>query len=442
MKTEKRYEVYHMNIYNLVSFLGIFILLGLAWILSENKKVINWRVIAFGILFQFIFALFIFYLPAGINLFKIINNIVITVLNSAASGAQFVFGRLALPPGMVDENGNTSLGFILAFQAFPAIIFFSALMSILYYLHIIPLVIKGFAFIFTKLMRISGVESLCTTSNIFVGIESIFTIKPHLAETTDSELFTILTASMSTVASNVLAIYVFSLQKQFPLIAGHLISASFLSAPAALMVSKLMIPEIARPKTLGENIQPYYEKNNNLFTAIINGANAGVRLIVGIVALLVAVISLVALTDLCLNGIGKIVGLPIELSLAKLLGYLFYPLTIIIGIPIEDAGIISQIIGERSIITEVAAYQHLASAIENGLIHNPRSIIITTYALCGFAHVASLAIFVGGITTLIPGKLQILSKLGFRGLLAATISCLLTACIAGTLATTGSLLFE
>jgi CNT family concentrative nucleoside transporter len=431
-----------MSIYNLVSFLGIFILLGLAWSLSNNKRIINWRVILWGISFQFLIALFIFYLPAGIHVFKIINNIVIAGLNSANAGARFIFGRLALPPGMIDEEGNTSLGFILAFQAFPTIIFFSALMAILYYLHIIPVIIRGFAFVFTKLMRISGAESLCTISNIFFGIESVFTIKPHIDDMTESEFFTILTASMSTVASNVLAIYVFSLQNQFPQIAGHLISASFLSAPAAVMISKLMIPEIALPKTLGENIQPYYKKEPNLFTAIINGANSAIKLIVGIVTLLIAVISLVALIDLCLSGIGKIVGFPIDLSLRKLLGYLFYPLTIILGIPLQDAGIVSQIIGERAIVTEVTAYQHLAVAIENGLIHNPRSIIITTYALCGFAHVASMAIFVGGIATLIPNKLPVLTKIGFKGLIAATFACLLTACIAGIFATDSSILFH
>jgi CNT family concentrative nucleoside transporter len=431
-----------MNIYNLISFLGIFILMGLAWILSSNKRIINWRVILWGIAFQFLFALFIFHLPIGINLFKAINDAVVAILDSASAGAQFIFGRLALPPGMMDKNGNSSLGFFLAFQAFPTIIFFSALMSILYYLNIIPVIIRGFAFLFTKLMKISGAESLCATSNIFVGIESIFTIKPHLHDMTVSELFTILTVSMSTVASNVLAIYVFSLQNQFPLIAGHLVSASFLSAPAALIMSKLMIPEVHSPKTLGENIQPYYEKENNLFTAIINGANAGVKFIVGIVALLIAVISLVALIDLCLTNIGGIFGTDIDLSLKRVLGYLFYPLTLILGIPLKDVGVISQIIGERSIVTEVAAYQSLALAIENGVIQHPRSIIITSYALCGFAHVASMAIFIGGISALMPAKLPILTKIGFKALIAATFACLMTACIAGIFATDSSILFH
>jgi CNT family concentrative nucleoside transporter len=431
-----------MSIYNLISFLGLFILMFLAWILSANKKIINWRVLVWGITFQLLFALFIFHLPVGIKFFNLINDIVIAILDSASAGAKFIFGRLALPPGTTDETGNTSLGFFLAFQAFPTIIFFSALMSILYYFNIIPGIIRGFAYLFTKLMKISGSESLCTTSNIFVGIESAFTIKPHLSEMTRSELFTILTAAMSTVASNVLALYVFSLQSQFPLIAGHLVSASFLSAPAALMISKIMMPEIEHPKTLGENIHPYYEKEQNLFTAVINGANSGVKFIVGIVALLIAVISIVALIDLCLRGIGGIFGVEEYLSIKKILGYLFYPLTLLLGIPIDDATVVSQIIGERSVVTEVSAYQSLALAIDKGLIQNPRSIIITTYALCGFAHIASMAIFVGGIAALIPDKLNILTKIGFKALVAATLACLMTACIAGIFTTESSILFK
>lgn len=433
-----------MDIYNLVSFVGIFVLIGVAWLLSTEKRNMNWRVIIWGILLQLFLALFIFIFPVGSKIFLFLNDMVIKVLDSSMAGAKFVFGRLALPPGQVNEAGEKSIGFILAFQAFPTIIFFSSLISILYYFNIIQWIIKGFAYAFTKLMRLSGAESLCTASNIFVGIESTLTIKPYLEKMTLSELCTILTAGMATVASNVLAIYIFSLQEQFPTIAAHLISASLLSAPAALVMSKIIIPESEKPETLGEHVEVHYEKETNVFESIINGANSGVKLIVGIVALLIAVLGLVALLDLILGALGgkinALIGININWSLKGLLGYLFYPFTLILGIPPSDATIIAQIIGERAVLTEVPAYQHLATIMSENLLKHPRSAVIATYALCGFAHVASMAIFVGGIAALAPGKRQILAKVGFRALIASTLACLMTATVAGTFFISSSLL--
>ena len=428
-----------MELYNLVSFAGIFILLGIAWLFSNDRKRMNWHVIGWGIAIQLIFALFIFTIPAGSKLFLSINNIAVRILETASEGAKFVFGPLALPPGT-----KGSFGFILAFQAFPTIIFFSALVSILYFYNILPTIIRWFAWVFTKLMRISGAESLCASSNIFVGVESAFTIRPHIEKMTRSELCTVLTAGMATVASNVLALYVFTLQAQFPTIAGHLISASFLSAPAALVTSKILFPESQTPKTLGESIRVHYEKENNIFESVINGAQAGVKVIVGIVALLIAVLGLVALADLILGGVGgkinSILDINIDWSFKGLLGYLFYPFTLIIGIPYSDAGIISKIIGERMVLTEVASYQDLAAAIASDALKHPRSAVITSYALCGFAHVASMAIFVGGVSALAPKRTQTLSRIAIRALVAATFACLLTACVAGTFFTKGSIL--
>jgi len=430
-----------MDIYNLVSFAGIFILIGFAWVLSADKRNMNWRVIGWGIGLQILIALFIFVVPAGSELFLVVNEIVVQVLDSASAGAKFVFGRLALAPGQVSETGEESLGFILAFQAFPTIIFFSALIAILYYVGIMPLIIRAFAYVFTKLMRISGAESLVAASNIFVGIESTLTVKPHLARMTRSELCTILTAGMATVASNVLALYVFSLKAVFPTIAGHLVSASLLSAPAALAMSKIILPEGESPETLGVHVRPFYERERSLFEAIINGANAGVKMIVGIVALLIAVLGLVALVDLFLTGLGtKIFSLETELSLRTICGYIFYPFTIVLGVPPSDAGTVSRIIGERLIVTEVVAYNDLATALKENLLQHPRSAVITTYALCGFAHVASMAIFVGGICALAPERSRNIAGVALRALLAATLACLLTACVAGTFFIKGSIL--
>jgi len=433
-----------MDIYNLVSFAGIFILIGFAWVLSANKRNMNWRVIGWGIGLQILIAIFIFVVPIGAKLFLVVNDVVVQVLDSASAGAKFVFGRLALAPGQVNEKGEESLGFILAFQAFPTIIFFSALIAILYYIGLMPLIIRAFAYVFTKLMRISGAESLVSASNIFVGIESTLTVKPYLSRMTRSELCTILTVGMATVASNVLALYVFSLKKVFPTIAGHLVSASFLSAPAALAMAKIILPEAEQPETLGIHVKPFYEKENSLFEAIINGANAGVKMIVGIVALLIAVLGLVALVDLCLASLGARVNLLFgfegQWSLKAICGYLFYPFTIILGVPLSDAGTVSRIIGERVIVTEVVAYNDLATALQENLLQHERSAVITTYALCGFAHLASMAIFVGGVCALAPDRTRNIGGVALRALLAATLACLLTACVAGTFFNKGSIL--
>ncbi len=432
-----------MDTYNLVSFSGLFILLFLAWVISRfvfgHTQKINWHLLGWGVGLQLFFALFIFVVPAGVSIFQAVNDLAVKVLAASAKGAQFAFGPLALPPGT-----EGSIGFIFAFQALPTILFFSALVAMLYYFGILPFIIQVFAKIFTRLMRISGAESLCAASNIFVGVESAFTVRPHIDEMTHSELCTILTAGMATVASNVLALYVFTLYSTFPSIAGHLISASFLSAPAALVMSKLFLPETGTPKTLGKSVNVHYDRDNNLFEAIINGANSGLKAIFSIVALLIAVLGIVALADLILNGMAGLVnqwaGTNMEWSLTGILGYLFYPFTLIIGIPIEDAGVVSKIIGERIILTEVASYQDLAKALaDNTLVHG-RSAVVTAYALCGFAHVASMAIFVGGISALAPGRTPDISAVGIRALLASTFACLMTACVAGTFYTQSSLL--
>ena len=286
-----------MGIYNLISFVGIFALMVAAWIFSKNRRNINWRVVFWGIVLQLLFALFIhsrpenlalegkdekwplsislqeatgfspwsfiFHIPAGLFLFNWVNDIVVKVLSFANSGMYFVFGPLAVSPGATGPAGEKSLGFILVFQALPAVIFFSALMAILYHIGLMQKIVKVFSWVFTRLMRISGAEALCTSSNIVVGIESVFTIRPYIEEMTSSELCMILTAGMATIASTVMAVYVGFLYQEFPTIAGHLVSASILSAPAAIVMSKLLYPEDRHPKTLGKVVEAHYEKSSS-----------------------------------------------------------------------------------------------------------------------------------------------------------------------------------
>ncbi len=424
-----------MTHYNIISFFGLFVLMGVAWLFSSDKKNMNWRAILWGTAFQFAIAAFVFLVPIGTDIFLFVNKSVIKFLDSAFKGAEFVFGPLAIPPGETGEGGQKSLGFILAFQGLPTIIFFAAFISILYFFGIMQVIIRGFAYAFAKLMKLSGAESLSAASNIFVGIESALTIKPYLEKMTKSELCLVLTAGTATIASSILATYVYILQNQIPTIAGHLVSASLISAPAAIVMAKIVEPEKDEPETLGERVEPYYEKDRNFFTAIINGANSGVKMIVGIVALLIAVVSLVALANQIVGLLGDLInwifGTEIDLSLEKILGYVFYPFTLLIGIPLEDAAKMSEIIGERIIVTELVSYQDLAEAINRGQITNPRSMVVGAYALCGFAHFASIAIFTGGISALVPNKTKVLTSVALKALFAAVLATLATACVAG-----------
>ena len=249
---------------------------------------------------------------------------------------------------------------------------------------------------------------------------------------------------MGTIASTVLALYVFYLQGQLPTIAGHLISASFLSAPAAVVMAKLIYPETEKPKTLGVDVKPHYEREDNLIMAIINGAMSGLKYLGGIVTLLLAFIGIVALLDLILGWFGGSLnnwfGWNFDWSISTILGYISYPFTILLGVPPSDALEIAKLIGERTVVTEIPSYQHLSKLMADGVLVHPRSAIIASYALCGFAHIASLAIFVGGIGALVPERLKDLSRMGFRALLAATLACLMTGAVAGAFFTSGSIL--
>jgi CNT family concentrative nucleoside transporter len=420
---------------NLISFIGIFVLMLVAWIFSTDRRNINWRVIFWAISFQFIFAAIIFWLPFGMQIFRYLNDVVLTMLSFAKEGIYYLFGPLALSPGEIGAKGEKSLGFILAIQALPTIVFFSGLMAFLYHIRLMPLIVRGFSFIFTKLMHISGAESLCASSNIFVGIESTFTIRPYIDSMTRSELCTILTAGMATIASSVLALYVSFLKNNFPFIAGHLISASILSAPAAIVMSKILYPENEKPPTLGKIVKNDYQRAASWIEAIIKGSMEGIKLIVGIVALLLTFLGFLAMLNWGLSKLGiyldSLVRIQVDFSLQNLLGYIYRPFAFIIGVPLKDIIPVSKLLAERMIVTELVAYQHLDGLISSGILKDSRSITIVSYALCGFAHIASLAIFVGGISALAPKRTKDLAKLGFRALFAATLACLMTASIAG-----------
>ncbi len=410
-----------MTIYNLISLVGIFVLMFLAWLVSKNRRNVNWRLIFWGVAFQLAFAGFVFLVPGGRQGLWACGQAVTKLIESGNVGSEFVFGDLAKP------TGGKSIGFILAFQGFPVIIFFSAMMAVLYYLRIMPVIVRGFAWFFARAMRVSGAESLYTASQIFGGVEAATTIRPYLGSMTNSELHCLMTAGLATVAVNVLVVYIMFLDKVFVDIAGHLVCASILGAPAALIAAKLVWPEDGVPETLGHIPPITYKPGDGLTDSIINGSMDGVKLIVGIVALLIAFLGLLALVNSILSFIvGK--------NLQELLGYVFWPLSLIMGVPPEDARKVGELLGLRAIATEIPSYQQLAELIRQGKIQE-RSALITAYSLCGFAHVASVAIYIGGTAALVPQRRSDLAKVAWRALIAGTIASLMIGAVVGTVYT-------
>jgi concentrative nucleoside transporter, CNT family len=414
-----------------VSAIGFVVLTGLAWLCSGNRRAIAWRTVVWGLGLQLLIGLLVFRLPGSRQLFLWLNAAVLALLDSSKSGTRFILGPLAADPG---EPG--SIGFILAFQVLPVVIFFSAFTAVLYYLRLLQPVVWLFARIFHRTLGISGAEALYGASQIFVGIESALMVRPYLERMTKSEFLMLLTTGMCNVASSTLGLYVAFLQGVFPHIAGHLLSASVLSIPAGVVMAKLLVPETQAPETLTD-VPPEDPtlRSNNLLAAIIAGAADGLKLAGGIAALLIAMLGLVALIDRVLMLPSVWLSRPEPLTLVSILGWAFYPATVLLGIPLADVPTAARLLGERVILTEVVAYQEMARLASAGMFAEPRSVVILSYALCGFAHVASVAIFVGGLAVLIPSRRDEIASLGWRALLAATLATLMTACVAGMFTT-------
>jgi concentrative nucleoside transporter, CNT family len=428
--------------YRLLAFAGFFTIAAFAWATGRRSR-LNWRTIGGSVALAWGLGIVSFWFPGSRWLWGIVNDMVVAVLTASQKGTLFLLGPLALGPGQALPDGTASIGFILAAQALPAVVFFAALMAGLYYLGLMQAIVRLFARLFYRTMGLSGAESLSGAANIFVGIEAGLIVRPYLAVMTRSELLFVLTCMMATVASTVMGIYVSALQHVVPQIAGHLISASVISIPCAVLISKLSFPEDERPVTLGgvpsDTVSPEAQSSgdaspppSNLIVALIDGAGQGMTMAVGIAALLIVFLGLEALVDLALAQLPAFAGSP--LSVTRLLGWLTWPFTILLGLRPEEWQIGADLLGSRFIETEVAAYFKLAalqSATPPPL--SPRSLTALTYALCGFVHVASMGIFVGGISALVPRRAKDISLLGLRALWTAFLTTLLTGCIAGVL---------
>jgi CNT family concentrative nucleoside transporter len=396
--------------YNLLSILGIIILIGLAWLMSENRKRVSWRLVFWGLGLQLIFALFILKTRAGFVLFDVARKAFDAVIGFSDKGAEFVFGKLV---------NDFNIGAIMAFKVLPMIIFVSSLSSVLYYLGVIQFIVKVMAKIMQKTMKSSGAESLSAALQVFLGIEASTAIRTYLQNMTRSELFTVMVSFMGTIASSVMVAYA-----SFGADPGHLLSASIMCAPASIVMAKLMVPETEIPETLG-NVQFKTERTDkNIIDAAANGASIGMQFALQVAAMLIAFVSLVWLVD-------SLFGL-VHLSFDSIVGYLFSPLAFILGVPWSEALTVGKLLGTKTVFNEFIAYLQLKELIQAGAL-SPRSITIATYALCGFANFGSMAIMIGGMGSLAPYKKDTIAALGLKSILAGTFTNLITAAIAGIL---------
>ncbi|MBE9177953.1 nucleoside:proton symporter [Oculatella sp. LEGE 06141] len=451
---------------NIISLIGIFGLCGIAWIFSENRKLkyFPWRLAIAGILLQLGLGALVFVVPGSREALQLFSSFLDSLFIAADFGARFVFGRNIVPvPG---TEPDINLGYIFAFRALPTVIFFSGLMALLYNIGVIQFVTTIFAKIFYTVMRLSGAEALSGAANIFVGIEAAIVVKPFLAKMTRSELCAILSCCFGTAASSTLAIYVSFLRPVFPNILGHLVSASIIAIPACFVLSKILVPETEIPLTAagiprqddiraseytltdasesgeaaretvgGEPI----ERISPLDAAII-GALDGVKMAVSIAAVLILILGLVSLINQLFGWLAILPGSVGEFfqvfTLSNILGALFLPLTALTGVSLEwnELWQSSVIIGRRLLETAIPPYQALGEAAalpEAQRVISDRAVLIVSYALSGFAHLASVGIFVGGVSALIPSRRRDIAALGWKALFVGTLATYMIACVAG-----------
>jgi CNT family concentrative nucleoside transporter len=398
----------------LMSLVGLVVMVAIAFGLSSDRKNINWKTVGSGIALQLTLGLLILKTSGGQAVFEGARSFFTGILAYTNEGSKFIFGSL------MEVN---RFGFIFFVMVLPTIIFMSSLMSILYHLGLMQIVIKGTAKVMVKLMGTSGAESLSAAANIFAGqTEAPLVVKPFINAMTRSELMALMTGGMATVAGGVLAAYV-----GMGIDAGHLLAASVMSAPAALVCAKLLVPEGGEPTTRGEVKLDLPKTTANLIDAAATGAGDGLKLALNVGAMLLAFIALIALVNGALGWMGSLFGYP-NFSLELITGYLFSPVAFLMGVPWEDAFNVGTLLGKKLIINEFVAYLDLQQMIPS---LSERSVVISTYALCGFANFSSIAIQVGGIGTIAPERRQDLALLGIKSLIGGTLACLMTACIAG-----------
>lgn len=401
-----------------IGLLGIVVLLAIAFSLSNNKKQINMRIIGWGLGLQALFAIFILKTPIGSPLFGFLDKTIRKLISFSDAGSDFLF------KSFVPDVGYHVAMINFAFRALPTIIFFSSLMAVLYHFGIIQIIVKWIARAMQKTMGTSGSETLSVSANIFVGqTEAPLIVRPFLHHMTKSELMAVMTGGFSTVAGGVLAIYVMWLG-DIPGIAGHLLAASVMSAPGALVVAKIIYPETQSSETMGDLKIDIEQKSTNAMEALGDGATSGLKLAANVAAMLIAFVSLVAMINYLLGFAGT--------SMETILGFIFKPLAWTMGVPWSEAGILGTLMGKKIVFTELIAYGDLKELMSAGTISN-RTAIIASYALCGFANFGSIGIQLGGIGGMAPERKKDLAKLVTKAMVGGALASWLTATIAGLL---------
>jgi len=429
--------------------LGLAVILGIGWLMSNNRKSISWRMVTSALGLQVVLAVFLLkgeamgavFGPLGWvkAFFSWVSSFFVLVLNFTTAGAEFIFGPLARPPGT-----EGSMGMFFAFQVLPTIIFFGSLMAVLYHLGVMQKVVQGMAVAVSKFLGTSGAESLSVTANIFVGqTEAPLVVRPYLSTMTMSELMAVMTGGMATIAGGVMAAYIqilgdpyaqamgISLDAGRLLFAEQLLGASIMAAPAALLLAKMIIPEVEEPATRGAVKIEVEQRSANVIDAAANGASDGLKLALNVGAMLLAFLALIAMLNYILGWGGGLVG--VNVTLEQLLGWGIAPLAWLVGVPTVDIVQFGSLIGTKIIANEFVAYINLSALIADGSL-SPKTVIMATFALCGFANLSSIAIQLGGIGPLAPERTSDLAKLGVRAVIAGSLANLMTATIAGVLA--------
>lgn len=407
------------------ALLGYAVFVALAWALSENRRAVPWRTVAGGIALQVVLAALILKLPPARAAFAAMNDALLAIERATHAGTAMVFGYLG---GGALPYAETAAGasFILAFQALPIVLVMSALSALLFHWRILPLIVRAMSWLLEKTLGVGGAVGLSTAANVFVGmVEAPLLIKPYLARVSRGELFVILAAGMAGVAGTVMALYASILGPRVPDALGHILVASFISAPAAIVFSVLMVPPLGEPT--GRHVELSSEAGSSM-DAITRGTGDGLQLLLNIVAMLVVLVALVALANQALALLPHD-GVP--WSLQRLLGLFMAPLAWLAGVSWDEAGIAGALLGTKTVLNELIAYLDFAALPEGAL--SPRSRVIMTYALCGFANLGSLGIMIGGLTTMAPQRRDEIVELGPRTLIAGTLATLSCGCVVGVL---------
>ncbi|NOX89334.1 MAG: NupC/NupG family nucleoside CNT transporter [Calditrichaeota bacterium] len=425
---------------------GLASLIGIAYAFSANRKKIIWKQILYGIGLQILFAIFVLLTPWGAAVFNWIGHFFVQIISFTNEGSRFVFGVLAdqatFEKAFPAELTAKGVGVVFAFQVLPTIIFFSSLMSVLYHLGIMQKIVQGMAWVMAKTLKVSGAESISVAANVFIGqTEAPLVVRPYVDPMTKSELLTLMIGGMATIAGGVLAAYVGLLGGSDPVqqlfYAKHLLSASIMAAPATIVISKILLPESERSLTMGEVKVPIEKTSVNVIEAAATGAADGLKLALNVAGMLLAFIALIAMVNWILKGVfTDLFGITVQngqaVSLELVLGYVLSPIAWIIGVPWQDAVNVGSLIGEKVVLNEFIAYLHLSKLIPLQVL-SEKAIIISTYALCGFANFSSIAIQIGGIGGIAPNRRSDLARFGLKAVLGGSLATFMTATIAGVL---------